>query len=95
MYIQKAIEIGQPTIKTGEPKLEEKNYGILHTNLSILRHSKRIAPFLSLKPLAKPTRNKINRHKDRLSGLQFRGFARGSAIGIREPVNSAPKKSSH
>jgi len=45
---------------------------------SILRHSKRIAPFLSLEPLAKPTLNKINRRKNRLSALQFRGFARVS-----------------
>jgi len=38
-------------------------------------------------PLAKPTLNKINRRKNRLINLQFRGFARGSSVlnhrGIR------------
>jgi len=32
MYIQKAIEIGQPTIKTGEPK---KFFNDLYLNLKI------------------------------------------------------------
>jgi len=34
--------------------------------------------FYSNEPLAKPTLNKINRRKNRLGDLQFRGFARGS-----------------
>jgi len=33
-------------------------------------------------PLAKPTLNKLNRRKNRLSDLQFRGFARGLRVRI-------------
>jgi len=40
-----------------------------HVNILVLE---------TVEPLAKPTLNKINRRKNRLIDLQFRGFARGS-----------------
>jgi len=48
---------------------------------------------LYIELLAKPTLNKINRHKDRLSALQFRGFARISDNWNKKTCDSAPKKS--
>jgi len=47
---------------------------------------------LYIEPLAKPTLNKINRHKNRLSDLQFRGFARGSDNWNKKICELCPKK---